>query len=203
MSSNTGFITSPKEYPFLDPLEACSIKVGTLLFHSVESLFLASGFADPEVRERFTKCQDGWDARSLHDDLMSANAKRRPDWAAKVKASQDLNGSHTVPVYVELLRRAWFLRFVQDPDALEEFIATEYRPIHLDLKLPSKNGEAWISDSYNNEVLTTVRAQLRELTPSQLVMIKAGNPEGAVQGVGGPAVENVPANGVDIFPYRD
>lgn len=199
MSSATSFINSIKEYPFLDPLEACSIKVGSLLFHSVESLFLAASFADPDVREQFAKCEDGWDARTLHDKLVVANAPRRKDWSA---LTIDV-GQGKVASYLEILRRCWFLRFVQDPEAMAAFVATEYRPIHLDLKLPTANRhEEWLSDKFSNEVLTVVRAQLRELSPSQVAMLKAGNLQGALSGVGGPAASNVPTDGGE-FPYLD
>lgn len=177
MTTAAGPITDTKEFPFLDPLELASIKVGSMTFQSVESLFLASSFEDPEIRQKFTEL-NGHDARVLYTQLKSINAKQRPDWLDNTK---DVGGG-SVPGYMELLRRSWYLRFVQDPDSLDAFVDTGYRPLRIELKYGSGSSSNWLGDIYLNDVLTMVRAQLRELTPEML---------GQLHGVGGPGAAEV------------
>jgi hypothetical protein len=200
-------IVNTKELPFLDPLEPTSIRVGSLTYPSVESLFLASHFEDQEIRDKFAECT-GQEARALYTKLLQVHAKRRPDFREKTVDK----GHGSVPGYVELLRRAWFLRFVQHAAELQAFLGTDYRPFMLKLTSESaaKANDFWVSDEYANEILTVVRAQLRDLSPSQLAMIQAGKDpsELGLEGVGGPGDSNVPANGEqasepEAAPYLD
>lgn len=169
-------IVNTKELPFLDPLQDCTIRAGSLKFKSVESLFLASAFQDSEIRLKFTEF-DGYEAREAFLKLMEIKVPVRPDFFRETTNK----GRGVVKGYLELLRRCWFLRFMQDPEAARALVDTGYRPIQIRLQDqdPKKSGpSSWLGDQYLSEVLTVVRAQLRDAEELDLL------------GVVGPGADN-------------
>lgn len=146
-------LTSLDKHPYLDMFQPCNIKQGNREFPCAEAMFLAAAFVDEDV-QNFFLIEDGPGSRELFLKLKSAGAAVRPDWFKQTEN----HGQGITMGYHEVLRRVLFLKYTQNLDLLKLLMATEYRPIRL---VTGNTSNAWLSDLFLNEILTVVRAQLR------------------------------------------
>lgn len=146
-------LTSLDKHPFLDMFQPSPIKVGSRVFPCAESLFLASAFKDEDVQNYFMDLDAG-EARETFLKLRTVKAELRDDWFKNTSNE----GQGVTQGYHEVLRRVLYLKYTQNLDLLKQLMETHYRPIRL---VTGNTSNHWLSDMWINEILTVVRAQLR------------------------------------------